>query len=138
MKDGVIYVIYLMSPQMLSFYRRGISLMVHFESLEWVRVHQAGLQCFDLQWRSYLILNNVFQWKVLSNKTKNYRENWVCSWYWWKNLSEWDLMKVIWICLHLRCGRYCILSNFVIELQLNYKKWFWKKTISGVACSHLG
>jgi hypothetical protein len=39
-----------------------------------------------------------------------------------KTLSEWDLMKVIWICLHLRCGRHCILSNFVIELQLNYKK----------------
>ncbi len=97
---------------------------------EWVVVHQVNFKMFQLiLWRrSIWILNKIFTENSFKSKLKNIEEFENIHGILGKVLNEYDLMKVTWKFLDLRCEKYWKLNNYChSKFNSNTKKWFWKE-----------
>ncbi len=79
MKEGCLFVLFICHIETSQTMVPFVTLFVPLESSWWICVHQVGFvklvsYCFDLQWRSYWILNNLFMNNSFKSKLKFTRE----------------------------------------------------------------
>ncbi len=65
------------------------------KSSQWVRVHWLGLECLKLWCGIFWLLDHFFIDWFSKTKIENYIQIWKHSWYCWKALTKFDLIKLI-------------------------------------------
>jgi hypothetical protein len=87
----------------------------------------------------WIIVEPLFQWKLIKIKIENCIGIWVHYRRCWKALGESNLIEFIPQFSKLRCGRYYFCVNFDARIQTICKNWVWnEKSVEPSMSLHLG
>jgi hypothetical protein len=117
------------------------ALLVFLKSSGWAGVYRLGLRLFGAMVWKLLIIEPFSQWKLNKIATENCIGIWGHSKsYYWKALTESDLIEFISQVSQLRCGKHWLSSAFCCwDFKQIAKNWVWKgKSYEPSMYSHLG